>query len=55
MGKYLAVKASVFDGFRKKMIWMEIMLIVYSIGTIIGIGILLWFRTKSGKKWLENQ
>lgn len=33
---------------------MEFMLIVYLIGVVIGAGILLWFGTKSGKKWLEN-
>lgn len=33
---------------------MEFMLIVYSIGIIIGTGILLWFRTKNGKKWLQS-
>lgn len=30
------------------------MLIVYLVGVVIGAGILLWFRTKSGKKWLAN-
>lgn len=33
---------------------MEFMLIVYLIGVVVGSGILLWFGTKSGKKWLAS-
>lgn len=30
--------------------WMTM---VYSIGSAIGIGLLLWFNSKSGQRWLE--
>lgn len=33
---------------------MEFLLILYIIGSVIGIGMLIWFKTKSGKKWLAD-
>lgn len=27
---------------------------IFTVGAIVSGGILLWFQTKSGKKWLEN-
>lgn len=28
--------------------------VVLSLALVIGVGILLWFRTPNGKKWLAN-
>ena len=33
---------------------MEMLGLVFTIGTVIVGGIYLWTFTKSGKKWLEN-
>lgn len=33
---------------------MDFLIILFSICLIIGIGILLWFRTPNGKKWLAG-
>lgn len=33
---------------------MEMLALTYVIGCVIAGGILIWFKTKSGKKWLEN-
>lgn len=33
---------------------MDMLSLVYTASAIVGGGILLWFKTKSGKKWLEN-
>ncbi len=33
---------------------MNMLAITYIIGSLIGIGILIWLNTKSGKKWKEN-
>ncbi len=32
----------------------EMLGVVFTIGVIIGAGILIWLNTKSGKKWLEE-
>lgn len=32
----------------------EPMITLFSFLALIGIGILLWMKTKSGKKWLKN-
>jgi hypothetical protein len=28
--------------------------LLFAVESVLGIAILLWFRTKSGKKWLEE-
>lgn len=33
---------------------MNMLGVVFTIGVIIGVAILIWLYTKSGKKWLEN-
>ena len=33
---------------------MNMLGVVFTIGVIIGGGILLWHHTKRGKKWLES-
>ena len=33
---------------------MDFLSLVYTIGTIITSGILIWVKTKSGKKWLRE-
>ena len=33
---------------------MNMLGVVFTIGGIIGGGILLWLNTKRGKKWLES-
>ena len=33
---------------------MDMLAMTYIIGSVIGVVFLLWFYTKSGKKWLEN-
>ncbi len=33
---------------------MDFMIMFFSICSVIGIGILIWFKTKSGKRWLAN-
>lgn len=33
---------------------MDFMIMFFSICSVIGIGILIWFKTKSGKKWLKS-
>nr|DAQ62204.1 MAG TPA: hypothetical protein [Caudoviricetes sp.] len=33
---------------------MDFLSMVYTATSIIACGILIWFRTKSGKKWLKN-
>lgn len=33
---------------------MDFMIMFFSICLVIGIGILIWFKTKSGKRWLAN-
>ncbi len=33
---------------------MNMLGVVFTIGVIIGAGILIWLNTKSGKKWLEE-
>ena len=33
---------------------MNYLITLFSVGSIICIGMLVWFRTKSGKKWLAN-
>lgn len=33
---------------------MIVMIMTYSAIALCGIGILLWFRTKSGKHWLDS-
>ncbi|ADY35140.1 hypothetical protein Bacsa_0544 [Phocaeicola salanitronis DSM 18170] len=33
---------------------MDFLIILFSICLVIGIGILIWFRTPKGKKWLAN-
>lgn len=33
---------------------METLTALFIIGSIVGIGIIIWFRTKSGKKWLKD-
>ncbi len=33
---------------------MDMLAATYIIGSIIGLGILVWLYTKSGKRWLQN-
>lgn len=33
---------------------MDFLSLVYTIGAVISAAILLWFKTKSGKKWLKD-
>lgn len=33
---------------------MDFMIMLFSVCAVIGIGILIWFKTKNGKKWLES-
>lgn len=33
---------------------MGFMITFFTVGIIIALGIAIWLRTKSGKKWLEN-
>ena len=33
---------------------MEALGLLLTLSLITGIGILLWFRTKSGKRWLDS-
>ena len=33
---------------------MDFMIMFFPICSVIGIGILIWFKTKSGKRWLSN-
>ncbi len=33
---------------------MDMLAATYIIGSIIGVGILVWLSTKAGKKWLQN-
>lgn len=33
---------------------MDMLAMTYIIGSAIGVSFLLWLKTKSGKKWLEN-
>ena len=33
---------------------MEALIILFSVMSVIGIGILIWFKTPNGKKWLAD-
>lgn len=33
---------------------MDYLITLFSVGSIICIGILIWMNTKSGKKWLQS-
>ncbi len=33
---------------------MDFLILLYSAGAIFGIGMLIWMKTKSGKKWLAD-
>lgn len=33
---------------------MEALIILFSVMGVIGIGILIWFKTPNGKKWLAD-
>lgn len=33
---------------------MDFMIMLFSVCLIVGVGILIWLKTKSGKKWLES-
>ena len=33
---------------------MDFLIMLYSIGIVICLGILAWFKTKSGKRWLSG-
>jgi len=33
---------------------MDFLSLVYTMGAVIGGAILIWFKTKSGKKWLKD-
>lgn len=33
---------------------MDFLSLIYTIGAVITGGILIWFKTKSGKKWLRE-
>lgn len=33
---------------------METLAITFAWGTIVAIGLIIWFNTKSGKKWLQE-
>lgn len=33
---------------------MDFLSLIYTIGSIITGGMLIWFKTKSGKKWLKD-
>lgn len=33
---------------------MDMLSLVYTISVIIGGSVLIWFKTKSGKKWLKD-
>ena len=33
---------------------MDFMIMFFSICSVIGIGILIWFKTKSGTRWLAT-
>lgn len=33
---------------------MEMLAITFAWGTAIAVGLIVWFNTKSGKKWLED-
>jgi hypothetical protein len=33
---------------------METLTIIFAIGSVIGVGLILWTNTKKGKKWLQD-
>lgn len=33
---------------------METLTIIFAIGSVSGVGLILWTNTKKGKKWLQN-
>ena len=33
---------------------MSSLMFLFILGDVVGICILIWFKTKSGKKWLRN-
>lgn len=33
------------------MIWL---ILTFAVGSLIGIGLIIWLNTKSGKKWLKS-
>lgn len=33
---------------------MDFLSLVYTMGAIVAGGFLIWFKTKSGKKWLKD-
>lgn len=33
---------------------MDMLSLVYTVSVIVGGGILIWFKTKSGKRWLRE-
>lgn len=33
---------------------MEVFIVFFSVGSLVGLCVLAWFRTKSGKKWLAS-
>jgi hypothetical protein len=33
---------------------MELLTFVFAIALLIGLGMAIWFNTKSGQKWIDN-
>lgn len=33
---------------------MELLTFIFAIALLIGLGMAIWFNTKSGQKWIDN-